>query len=234
VWLFTTVLAVVAAAGIIWGATSSFDKVLTQSQLQHKIDEKLHFTAKTVTVENVQLNLADDKINLTFDASTIKFKSHYAVSAATTGKLRYDSGQGAFFFTPEKLALSNFTVNDNVVGAKAEGLVDRLLGDSKLAERKDAFKESAHTVVENAVQEGAQMVLERIPVYTLKDDIKGTIIRMSLTGVEVRDNTLIAHISIWQFTMSVLMFGLVLALSLIIAIGLLASPGWGLIPLLLF
>jgi hypothetical protein len=227
-------LAILAAAGIVWGATSSFDKVLTQNQLQQKINAKLPFTAKTVTVENVQLDLSGDKINLTFDASTEKFKSQYAVSAATTGKLRYDSSRGAFFFAPEKVALSNFTVNDHVVGARVDGLLDHLLGDSKLGQRKDAFKETAHDVVENAVQEGTQVVLARIPLYTLKDDIKGTIIKMSLTGVEVRDHTLIAHISIWQLSMSVLLFGLTLVVSVLLAIGLLSSPSWGLMPLLLF
>jgi hypothetical protein len=234
VWLFTTVLAVVAAAGIVWGATSSFDKVLTQNQLQQKIDAKLPFTAKTVTVENVQLSLADDKINLTFDASTVKFASQYAVSAATVGKLRYDSGRGAFFFSPEKVVLSNFSINDKVIGSKVGRFVDRMLGDSALAERKDALKETAHKVAENTIQEGSQMVLARIPLYTLKDDIKGTIIKMSLTGVEVRDNTLIAHISLWQLTMSVWIFGLMFVVSLVIAIALASSPAWGFTPLLFF
>jgi hypothetical protein len=233
-WLFTMVLAAVSAVGIVWGATSSFDKILTQSQLQQKIDEKLPFTAKSVTVSNVQLNLADEKINLKFDASTVKFNSQYAVSAATVGALRYDSSRGAFFFTPQKVDLSNFTVNDKLVGSKVGGLVDRLLGESKLAEHKDAFKEEAHNVVEKTIQDGAQMVLERIPVYTLKDDIKGSIIKMSLTGVEVRDQTLIAHISLWQLTLSALTFGVVLIFSLVLAVGLIATPSWGLVPLLFF
>lgn len=50
---------------------------------------------------------------------------------------------------------------------------------------------------------------------------------MFLQSVEVKDGNLIAHLSLWQFTTSVLLFGLALLAAIGMAGALLLCPEWG-------
>ena len=56
---------------------------------------------------------------------------------------------------------------------------------------------------------------------------QGQTIRMFLQSVEVKDGNLIAHLSLWQFTTSVLLFGLALLAAIGMAGALLLCPEWG-------
>lgn len=44
------------------------------------------------------------------------------------------------------------------------------------------------------MQKSAETVLERVPVYTLKNDFKGYVVHAVLESVEVKDGNVIAHL----------------------------------------
>jgi len=231
-WTIIALVLTIAVGGILWAASSDLDVVLTQAQLQQKVDAKLPFSAKGVTVSKAEVDLSGDKIGLKLDASGTHFKTTFAGSAESKGTVRYDSTRGAFYFSPEELKVSNLKVNDSTVTDKLDHLLDKL-GSPRVQAGKDAIVAKTEAVISDLIQSVASATLERVPVYTLKGDFKGIVVKAMLTSVEVKDSKVHAHLSIWQLTVTVAIYIFAFVLALAFAFALLASPGWGLAPLLL-
>jgi hypothetical protein len=226
-WGATIVAAVIAVAGVSWTLFGVHEITMSQAEIQVKIDEKMPATQKGVTISGAKIDLSGDKLGLNFDAATTKFNTEYRMSTATRGTLRYDHGKGAFYFVPEELKISGIKANGASVSEKVGGFIDKWVDSKKIQDNKAELAAKAEEVAQGLVQKSAATVLERVPVYKLKDDFKGYVVRAVLTNVEVKDGNVIAHLSLWQLTKTVIAF----AFSLVVAVGfmiaLLANPGWG-------
>jgi len=77
------------------------------------------------------------------------------------------------------------------------------------------------------VQKSAEIALDRVPVYTLPDNFKGHVARMALSSVEVKDGTVIAHLSFIQFTGMVLTYLALGAATILIAVFLVVAAANG-------
>lgn len=185
------VLVVLVLIGLAWAIFGVDQVSMTQAALQARIDEKMPMKRTLGTVSNARLDLANNKINLSFDASTSLLAREYSAHATTTGTLRYDRLKGAFFFIPDELGLSNFR---------------RVAGEEEKVKKTSALFE----LFKPAIQKAAVMAFEHIPVHTLKHDFKGIVIRTVLERVEVRDGTVIAHLTFVQLTKTVAILALVL------------------------
>lgn len=220
-WTTTIVTLVIAAVGVFYTAFGNFDITLSQQTLQQKIDAKMPFTTKSnVVFSEVKLDLSGDKIGLAVAASTKKLNVQINGTGQTTGTIRYD-GDGSFYFHPEELKVTSLTTGtgaaEGAVKPKVEAALEKWLKNSDRAK-------AAEATAEKWLQRGAEMALERIPVYRVKDDFKGTIIKASLTSVEVKNNAVVAHISLWRLTGVVIGYLALGALALALAIALMLNP----------
>jgi len=231
-WGATVVALVVAVIGIGWSFFGVDQISMTQAQIQEKIDEKMPATQKGVTVSNVKLDLADDKIGLTLNAATTKFNTEYRMSTATRGTLRYDHSRGAFYFHPETLKITDIQANGSNVADKVGGFIDKWVDSPKIVDKKAELMAKAEELTQSLVQKSAETVLERVPVYTLKKDWKGIVIRAVLTDVEVKDGNVVAHLSLWQLTKTVALFLVMFVAAIGMTVALMMNPEWG-IPLLI-
>lgn len=229
VWTLTAILLLVGAVGVYWNFFAEQSITISQSELQSRIDAKMPFAAKhDVTVSKATVTLGND-ITLDFVASTKKFGKEYSLNGVGKGVLTYDNGRGAFYFKPEKLELKDFKANGAAlsIGDKVGGLLDKWVDSPKVTANKQEIIEAAEAAGQKLVQRSAEAVLAVTPVYKIPDTLKGQTIRMFLQSVEVKDGNLIAHLSLWQFTASVLLFGLALLAAIGMAGALLLCPEWG-------
>ncbi len=234
-WTLATILLLVGAVGVYWNFFAEQSITISQSDLQSRIDAKMPFTAKHgVTVSKATVILGND-ITLDFVASTQKFGKEYSLNGVGKGVLTYDNSRGAFFFKPEKLELKDFKANGAGVniGDKVGGLLDKWVDSPKITANKQEIVEAAEVAGQKLVQRSAEAVLAVTPVYKIPDTLKGQTIRMFLHSVEVKDGNLVAHLSLWQFTVSVMLFGLALLAAIGMVCALLVCPEWGMALLVL-
>lgn len=216
----------------IVGAGMSFfgvDKItMSQADLQARIDAKMpHTTEKGITVSKVALDLAGDKIALNVSASAKKFNTEYGIDAATRGTLVYDGVRGAFFFKPDDVSIGKISANGASVGDKVNSFIDKWIDSPKVNANKDEIAAAAEKWAQEAITSSASYVLNRVPVYTLPDDFKGSVVRILLKDVEVKGGNVIAHLSIWQATGWVLFYGVVFLLVCGLAVALVLNPEFG-------
>jgi len=226
-WTATIVTLIVAAAGIAWTLFGVHEVSMSQSSIQAKIDEKMPVTQKGVTISGVKLDLTDNKINLSLDASATKFKTEYRMHTTTRGTLRYDHGRGAFYFQPETLKITDLQANGSNVADKVGGFIDKWVDSKKIQDNKAELAAKAEEVAQTLVQKSAETVLKHVAVYKLKGDFKGIVVRAVLTDVEVKDGNVIAHLSLWQLTKTVFAFIFALIIGIAFLIALAANPSWG-------
>jgi hypothetical protein len=234
-WTLATILLLVGAVGVYWNFFAEQSITISQSELQNRIDAKMPFAAKHgVTVSKATVVLGND-ITLDFVASTQKFGKEYSLNGAGKGLLTYDNSRGAFFFKPEKLELKDFKADGAgiSIGDKVGGLLDKWIDSPKITANKQEIVEAAEVAGQKLVQRSAEAVLAITPVYKIPDTLKGQTIRMFLHSVEVKDGNLVAHLSLWQFTVSVLLFGLALLAAIGMVCALLVCPEWGVTLLVL-
>ncbi|MFA6210696.1 MAG: hypothetical protein WC714_14795 [Candidatus Obscuribacterales bacterium] len=233
VWALSAILLLVGAVGVYWNFFAEQSITISQSDLQSRIDAKMPFAAKHgVTVSKATVILGND-ITLDFVASTKKYGKEYSLNGVGKGVLTYDNGRGAFYFKPEKLELKDFKADGaginigDKIGDKIGGLLDKWVDSPKINANKEEIVTAAEAIGQQLVQRSAETVLAVTPVYKIPDTLKGQTIRMFLQSVEVKDGNLVAHLSLWQFTVSVLIFGLALLAAIGMVGALLVCPEWG-------
>jgi hypothetical protein len=227
-WAAIIVAAVVALVGIAWTFFGVHEITMTQAEIQQKIDAKMpHTTNSGVTVSDVKIDLSDNKIGLTLDASATKFHMQYLIGAQTKGTLRYNSAEGSFYFQPDVLEVTRVEANGEGVSDNVGKLIDKWVDSKKINDNKAELMAKAEEVVQSLVQKSIEVVLTHVPVYTLPDNLKGNVVRVFLKDVEVRDGTVIAHLSIWQFTKWVIGFVVMLLVAVGFGIALIRNPEWG-------
>lgn len=227
-WVSVIFFAVIALGGAYWTFFGTHQIALTQAELQSKIDAKMPFTTKGgVTISNVELDLSDDKLGLVVKASATKFKTEYAIGARTKGDLRYDGLRGAFYFHPDTLKVTQIEANGKSVSDKLGGLIDKWVDSKKILDNKKELMAWAEEFAQSQLQNSAEYALTRVPVYTLPDDLKGTVVKAFLTDLEVKNGTVIAHLSLWQFTKWVVVNIVMFVAAIGFMIALLANPEWG-------
>ncbi len=224
------VLIAVSLFGFYWNFFGVHEIRMPQAELQQKIDAKLPYVTKSgITVSNAKLDLSDNKVGIEVVASVTNsagpvsvLNGEYRATAGTRGNLRYDSAGGSFYFHPQELTIDRLDRNGKTVfDKKVAGKVGSVIGQWTGA-NVNALAQRFQGVMQGA----AESVLDRTPVYTLPDSMKGRVVRSVLTSVEVKDGTVIAHISLWQLTYTVIGYALAFVITVVLLLLLLLFPGW--------
>jgi len=161
-----------------------------------------------VVVSKAKLDLAGGKISIAVEASTHKAGADFAVQATTTGTLKYEAVKGSFYFHPESLVLTSVDMNAH----KMSGWLLR----------------TTQKGLDMTILKAAESALERIPVYTLPDTMKGNVTRLVLDDVQVQDGSVTAHLSFWRLTKAVLAYAILFVVAIAFGIALLLKPEFGL------
>lgn len=222
-WLLVTLTIISTLVGAAWTAFGTSDVTLSGSEIQSKIDSKMPFEVKEdITLTEVKVDLSGDKINLQFKASATKFGTTYNLAAQTTADLEYRSGEGKFFFHPSLVQIDSFNANGGPVVEKATALIEKWVNPEN--GQREELMAKAKTLLNAGAQKAVEATLNRVPVYTLKDDFKGTVARLAIKSVEIKNGSIIAHLSLWQLSKMVLVYLALGVIAILAALGLALNP----------
>ncbi len=182
-WFALTAIGLLGAAAVLWGASGTHTILLTESELQERVNRHLPREFKGVAVEHVAVAFAGDRIALRIEAHGAVLEVPYAVVASANGVPSYDAAQGELFFRADTVRIESFTLR----GAPLLG------GEDNPDGRRARIEAAAHSVVET----GIKAFLAERPVYQFRNDLKGMIARAALTKVAIADNTLVIGVSLW-------------------------------------
>lgn len=210
-WIVVFTMLVFSITGVIFALGAVKDVSISKRQIQQMLSDTLPFEKDGVIVSDIELTLDNQAIQLNIIAKGEKLKQKFAVNASSSGIPHYDNGK--FYFKANKFTVNNFTVNNTSVNEGVAGLISKWVDSKKINENKEQIGIQVEKWAERAVEQAVVYALQKIPIYTLPEDMKGRFVRIALESVEVVDNNIVAHLSVWQIGKNVILFGCLFLLS---------------------
>jgi len=218
-WGLSWVVLLVALVGIFLLAFGSHTVTLSENEIQKRITAQLPKEHRGVTVQQVHIELSDGELTALVTMEGKKGGQTFDLVISMRGTPVYESRDGEFFFKPRDVQVREFHFR----GEKPSELVARLA--TRYLTNRGAQRLAADVApkvdawISESAERTAMFVLTRMPVYRLKDDGKGYIIKSSLESISVTSEGVSITFSLWQLTISV---GIIL-LFVLAAIGLMIA-----------
>jgi hypothetical protein len=242
-WVLAVILLVLGVVGIAWNIVGP--KLLSPSQerLQTLINEHLPYHWKYgVSVTEVALDLShNDKAAATLiitrdkkgeDATAEGIPPQLSGVVYAEGTVKYLDGEA--FFIPDVVDVLEVDTRGTNIIEKAHSFIDKRIHPQWLNEKAHAAVDTGDAKARQAVNNIARAYLSASPVYRVKDDVKGLVIKASVTAIEVKSwqdgkgGNLIIHASILRLRATMLLWGLFFGAALFIAARLVLRPRAGL------
>jgi hypothetical protein len=195
-----TLLALVLLSQVHGTKSVSIDENFAQERLSKQIGKDLpvkgpaKIAIKKVSLQSVAIHISDGQVNISAKLNgELRFGQTFSLVSSAIGIPSYSDG--AFYFHPDKINVQELSLQSQQM--RAEAWMTAL------------------------VEAAAMHAFEKRPIYRLKDDVKGRIIRSSLTSISVAGDSIELKFSLWQITAAVVAGILLLILSAAIALVLL-------------
>jgi hypothetical protein len=198
------VLALLATAGMLWSMFGTSKLVFTESELQERLNQQLPRTVREVTIERVDVGLAESRLALRIAFQAMVLRQQVSAVLSTRGVPRYEPTSGTMHFEAEATSIDQLTIAGRNVPQAAGATLQRL------------------------AEPAIKAYLAARPVYRLKDDLKGVLLKAALVDVAIERDRLVVTFSIWNLTTTVAMFALLLIGALLAVYLLVRHPHWGL------
>jgi uncharacterized protein DUF1439 len=216
-WIGLACLALLAAAGALWGVFGPDRITLTGQQLQERVNRTLPRTFKGVTVEHASVSVADGRVALRVDTKAAALGQTLQATVSARGVPRFSATQGALFFDADDVKVADFAVT----GGKIAERIERL----------GALRERAESAAGSAIAIALKTYLAERPVYRFKDDLKGIVLKAVVKDVATQDDAIVITVTLVQLTRMVAICGAILLAILFLIVQLVRHPRWGLAAL---
>jgi hypothetical protein len=152
---------------------------------------------------------------LRIDLQTEVLRQPVSAVVSAVGVPRYDTHREALYFDVDEAQIDRLTIAGKTI-------VD---GDATARSR---LTEAAGPALQHVAESAARSYLSAVPVYRLKNDLKGFTLKAALSDVKIEQNVLVVTLSLWNLTVTVLIFALPLAIVAALIYLLIRDPLWGL------
>jgi hypothetical protein len=217
-----------------------FSEEQIQSQILKGLDKKglqkgssSHTSLKVVkeiSIKDVNIKISNGKVSAVVSVEgTLIASKKFSLTAKAVGAPLYK--EGAFYFSPTEIKVESFEYEGDKPGVVISKIADRYITDDK---KKLLMKDIAPVIeswMTTTAQNAVMFTLEKRPIYTLKNDVKGVLIRSSLESVKIQDNELVLAFSVWEFGLSVAIGIFLLIASIAMVFALAQSPFLGVIAI---
>lgn len=223
-------IALVALASLligVFGLSGVKTVRLSAADLQARIDKELPREYKGVTLTRASLSITEKDVHIALELEGRTLGQHFSLEATGVGVPRYDRRDAAFYFAPSKLAVEKLVLSGESATERAGKFVDRYVTDQKLKERIAASIPGVERWVKDNLESHALAIFAQIPLYKAKNDLKGIVIKATLSDVAVHDGALVLSFSLLQLTITVLLACVTLLASVGFAFALFQHPNWG-------
>jgi hypothetical protein len=185
---------------------------------------------KEISIKDVNMKISDGQIHAVVSVEgTLIASKKFSLTAKAVGAPQYKNG--AFYFSPTNIKVESFEYEGDKPGVVISKIADRYITDDK---KKLLMKDIAPVIeswMTTTAQNAVMFVLEKRPVYTLKNDVKGVLIKSSLESVKIQGNELVLTFSVWEFGLSVVIGIFLLIASIAMVLALAQSPFLGVIAI---
>ena len=232
-----TVFVLLLAVWLIFNP--SYTVTVPVDKVQEMVNSKLPITGEKLagiagySINEVTVGFRrDGKINI--DATVMgRFNSHtghFKVSGA--GEPFYKDGSfyihDVKFGPVETLSFETVQKTPGPVGIISNAIAKKLGIQEELKAWYEQNKSSIQSKIREASVSVLQSTLEKHPVYTLKDDVKGTVAKFALESVTVQQDTLLVKLSPLQAVFKILMWCVIIVVVVAVALCIIfASEGSG-------
>lgn len=222
---------IVTLFGVLF-ADQTYKVKLTSDQVQKKLNDKLPLTIKNFTVKEAEVSFAENKIGVMLEATTTIINKDVGTRFFVSGELKREGE--SFYLTPHSVHIHNVSLEGIPIPLTPEqaSTLDpkeevstiqksRLekWGGKKIASLAKKVAETKKEVVKKvneAALDVSTLVLAAFPVYRFKDDIKGIVIRTTVTGMEFHEDYVTLSLSCWHLASSLVVALIILLVVLVI------------------
>jgi hypothetical protein len=214
VWIAAGILGLLAVAGALWTVFGTNRIVLTEAQIQERVNRQLPREVKGVTVERTTVTVADDRIALRVEVRAAALNQAVAAVAFARGTPRYDADNGEVFFDADDVKLENVALGGSL-GSRLGGRLG------------DAVKSRLEGGAGSLIAAGVKAYLKARPVYRFKDDVKGVVLKATLRDVAIEGSTVAITVSVVNLTVMLAVFVVALIGVVVLIVQLVRHPAWG-------
>jgi Protein of unknown function (DUF1439) len=213
VWMVVALVGVLSTAGLVLTMFGTSKLVFTESEIQARLNHQLPRMVRQLTIERVTVRLAENRLGLRVEIQGTAMRQPVSAVVSARGVPRYEAQNGAMYFDADDVKIDQLTIaGRNVAGEdSAHG----------------RLTEAARSAVQRLAEAAIKAYLATRPVYRFKDDFKGIVLKASLVDVTIEQNALVVTFSLWNLTMTVASFALVLIGALLVIYLLIRFPLWG-------
>ncbi len=162
------------------------------------------------------VQLAENRMALRIEVRGTAMRQPVSATVSARGVPRYEAQNGEMFFDADDVKIDQLTVSGRSVA-----------GDEDAATRRRLI-DAAGAGVLRLAEPVIKAYLAARPVYRFKDDFKGIVLKAALVGVTIEQNTMVVTFSVWNLTLTVAVYALVLVILLWLIYWLIRHPLWGL------
>lgn len=223
-WVGVILLSVCGIVGL-WTMFGVHKVSFTEAEIQNRINIQLHrefpvkgaahLIVKTVSIQDAIIRISDERVIALIDIEgTMRAGKKFSFTTYAIGVPTYTHGE--FYFHPEHIEVQKFAYEGKTPTEIFSRFARRYVSNEKVRQFIEDKAPRVEQWMTLTAQTAAMHALERKPVYRLKDDIKGFLIRASLESVKVEQDRMVITFTLLRLTLTVV-GGL---LALVVAIGL--------------
>lgn len=214
-WIVLVSLGVLAAVGAVWGMFGPDRVTLTASQLQERVNRMLPRQFKGgVTVDQATVTVTGGQVALWVETRAAALGQSLKATVSARGVPSFSAERGEVFFDADEIKVMDFAVT----GGSVAGRLERL----------GALRERVETAAGNAIAAGIKAYLAERPVYRFKDDLKGIVLKATISDIATRDDAIVITISVVTFNVLAAVSVAALLTILFLIVQLYQYPNWGL------
>ena len=215
-WIAVAFVGVLATAGILSFMFGTSKLAFSEADIQARLNRQLPRTVRDVTIERVAVRLAENRLALRIEMQGTAMRQPVSAVVAARGVPRYEAQSGEMYFDADDVKVDQLTIAGRSVA-----------GEDDTATRR-RLTEAAGPAVQRLAEAGIRAYLAARPVYRFKEDFKGIVLKAALVDVTIEQDALAVRFSLWNLTVTVAAFALVLFGVLLVVFLLVRHPRWGL------
>jgi hypothetical protein len=212
-WIIIALAGLLSATGLVWSIFGSDRLTFTADELQSRLNQQLPRTVRDVTIERVNVALADNRLALRIAMQARVLQQPVSATVSARGVPRYVAGEAAMYFDADDIKIEQLAIGGRTVVGQEGGRLTN----------------TVRSALQGVAESGIKAYLATRPVYRFKDDFKGVVLKAALVDVAIEQNTLMVTFSLWNLTWTAAMFTLILIMLVLVIYWLIRHPLWGVI-----
>ena len=239
-WIIVAVLFALAVSTIftVYGEHKiAISEQTIQDQINKQVGQEFpvggmaKVAAKSIRLEAASVKIDTDSLAINFSVLTkMRFDKEVSIKSHVVGTTSFRKGE--FYFDPKDVKIDKMSIGNGTLETLAQNISDKFIDNEKLKDLTNKFGLTAADWTRSIVEEATSRWLSNNPVYTLKGDLRGSLIKASLSSLDIRNGEIIATVTLWKMTLTIIIGLIALISAIALTYVLIKNPELGAVALL--